>query len=520
MTFQPITFAPVVAQSPDRGPERRAEPKAGAKASRGQSVGSRASATAAGGGLGNTASIAAGQSDTFVSTTPRGAREASILLRNVAQNLVYPVERVNEVMRLPDTVQRFQRCGRVAKGPYGILTLAENGKAGTSNVETCGRTLICPRCAVQVREERRQILLSMMSTAREQEIGVYFATLTLRHYQRHSLEQSLSVIRGAMHRITGSRQYRKYAKLYGLGFVSAVEFTWSKRHGFHPHLHLAFFQGVPPVAKGDAHQWVKTGSKVGTWSPMEENGFVDWFRTTWLSIVEGSELPDADQRYAFDWRPALGTATDEGVSGELSDYLLKDQGVVKGLKLCEEVLAGRAENLNRANERPAEGMTFEMMRADLKTSSKQTERAEHSTLPMFEVLGIAFANDGKGSEARAWFEYEKATRGLRWYRVSHGLAAALGTDIEATRSDEQIIEDRQAVGVPVIEVEAKSWYAMVRAGHLPALLNTLEGTDRPVAERVEIVLNVLLGLGYLAQLAGEYSESLMKWRQQGKAPPI
>jgi hypothetical protein len=61
---------------------------------------------------------------------------------------------------------------------------------------------------------------------------------------------------------------------------------------------------------------------------------------------------------------------------------------------------------------------------------------------------------------------------------------------------------------------------MVRAGHLPALLNTLEGTDRPVAERVEIVLNVLLGLGYLAQLAGEYSESLMKWRQQGKAPPI
>jgi hypothetical protein len=139
---------------------------------------------------------------------------------------------------------------------------------------------------------------------------------------------------------------------------------------------------------------------------------------------------------------------------------------------------------------------------------------------MFEVLGIAFANDGKGSEARAWFEYEKATRGLRWYRVSHGLAAALGTDIEATRSDEQIIEDRQAVGVPVIEVEAKSWYAMVRAGHLPALLNTLEGTDRPVAERVEIVLNVLLGLGYLAQSAGEYSESLMKWRQQGKAPPI
>jgi hypothetical protein len=73
--------------------------------------------------------------------------------------------------------------------------------------------------------------------------------------------------------------------------------------------------------------------------------------------------------------------------------------------------------------------------------------------------------------------------------------------------------------MPVIEVEAKSWYAMVRAGHLPALLDALEVTDRPAAERVEIVLDVLLGLGYLAQLAGEYSEGLMKCRQQGKAPP-
>ena len=58
---------------------------------------------------------------------------------------------------------------------------------------------------------------------------------------------------------------------------------------------------------------------------------------------------------------------------------------------------------------------------------------------------------------------KRVARGLRYYRVSHGLETALGFD-EDTRTDEEIIEDRKAVGVPVIEVKAESWYKMVSAG--------------------------------------------------------
>ena len=125
----------------------------------------------------------------------------------------------------------MRRCGRVAKGPFAILTIDGDNTAGVSNVESCGRALVCAHCAKQSREERRQLLHSMIKSARSQGMGVYFATLTVRHYRRHSLEQSLSVIREAMHRITGTQRYRKYAKLYGLGFVSVVEFTWSRNTG-------------------------------------------------------------------------------------------------------------------------------------------------------------------------------------------------------------------------------------------------------------------------------------------------
>ncbi len=52
MIIPPINLVVMVARGPVRGPVRQAKPKARAKASRGQLVGTRASAAAVGGGLG------------------------------------------------------------------------------------------------------------------------------------------------------------------------------------------------------------------------------------------------------------------------------------------------------------------------------------------------------------------------------------------------------------------------------------------------------------------------------------
>jgi hypothetical protein len=526
MIHYPSATLALGARGSERGPESQAEPKAEAKAAKGHAVRAPVPAAAAGGGLGNTANIAAAQREKVSIPTLRGRRETSILLRSAAQELPYPQEDVAGRRKkngewaeayhgIAPEIQRLRRCGRVAKGPFAILTIDGDNRAGVSNVETCGRALVCAHCAKQSREERRQLLHSMIKSARSQQLGVYFATLTVRHYRRHSLEQSLSIIREAMHQITGTQRYRKYAKSHGLGFVSVVEFTWSRKHGFHPHLHMAFFQGVSPVAKGEGGKWAINGSKPETWSAAEEREFVAWFRTKWLALIGDSELPDADGRYAFDWRGAFGTESDEEVNGELDEYMLKDQGVGKGLELYEKVLTDRADKLARVREKSAVGGTYELMRADLKTSDTMAGQSLHHTLPMFEVLGIALANGGKGPEAMAWFEYEKSSRGLRYYRVSHGMEAALGL-AEDTRTDEEIVEDRKAIGVPVIEVKAESWYKMVSAGHLPAILGALEEADKPLAARVKTVLDDLADMGYTARAAGEYSRKLI---ERSKAPP-
>ena len=248
-----------------------------------------------------------------------------------------------------------------------------------------------------------------------------------------------------------------------------------------------------------------------------KNGLYLDFREKWLTIIKDSDLPDTRSHHAFDWREAFGNQSDEEVNGELDEYLLlKDQGTMAGMERLREVLVYRAEQVKKAQERDAIGGTFELMRADLKTTEMLEGVDKYHTFPLFEVLAMGIVNGANSAEAKAWREYEKETRGLRWYRVSHGLAVGLGMD-DPELSDEQIVEDREMVGAPVIEVEAKSWFAMVNAGHLPALLNALEEGDRPIAERVETVLDALLDLGYKARVAGRYSENVME--QRSKAPP-
>ena len=74
VTFQPTKITVEDSPEPVRRPERRAKPKAGAQASRDQTVGLRESARAVGGGLGNTANIAAAHAEKVSLPTRRGRR--------------------------------------------------------------------------------------------------------------------------------------------------------------------------------------------------------------------------------------------------------------------------------------------------------------------------------------------------------------------------------------------------------------------------------------------------------------
>lgn len=451
--------AVVDAQDPVRGPARRAEPKAGAKASRGQTVGIRAPANAEGGGLGITASISSlhievDQARTLGEEKRRDGRCKRMALRREIQKLPHPIEggRVSRpgVMDLP--IDRLRACGRSVVGSSATVTLSPIGRASISGVVSCGRALVCPECGAKIREERRRHLLKLIEAAQAQGYGVYFVTFTLRHYQGHSLEESLKVIREAWGKgVASGKAWQDRKKKYGLSMVSSIEITYGSK-GFHPHAHFVVIQGVPSVAR-TTDNWVRTFDvPYPRWSAAEEAEFRVWLRDRWLRVIERSGMPPAHEEYAMDWREAYGPSD----ARILSEYLGKDQGA-----------DGAAERLAAARKR-AGALSVEALRGDLKTK----KRSEHATHPVFELIAEAVVERNANSYY-AWWEHEKAVRGLRWWRVSHGLATALGV-FDDERTDEEIANGLDVRAVPLLSIAKRDWYKLATRGEIASLLSLVE----------------------------------------------
>lgn len=400
-------------------------------------------------------------------------RRADLMaLRLAAQKLPHPDEggAIGSVA-LPRTITSLRECGRKVLGPAALVTYdAATGKAGTRGIVTCGRALVCAMCGAKVREERRRHLLELVEAAQADGVGVYFVTLTLRHYRGMSLETSLAVIRSAWQKLASGKAWQSRKEKYGLGMVGVVEITDNADgNGWHPHLHLCIFQSCPPVQR-EHGKWVKVGNdRPPKWSAYEEAEFVVWLRQRWLSIIVKAGMPAALPQHAFDWREAYGPED----ARLLSAYLAKDQGAA--------VAAARM----RAGK-----LSAEMMRGDLKTKV----RSEHATRPVFELLADAASGD-----AVAWFrwwEYEAAVRGLRFWRVGHGLAASLGVS-EDTRSDEEIVADHDARGIAVIKVHQRDWWNLATRGEVPRLLTLVETSG------VVVALAWLRSVGARAERVGD-----------------
>jgi hypothetical protein len=202
------------------------------------------------------------------------------------------------------------------------------------------------------------------------------------------------------------------------------------------------------------------------WTALEEAEFISWLRQRWLAIIVKAGMPSALPEYAFDWREAHGPED----ARLLSDYLAKDQG------------AAAAAARMRAGK-----LSAEMLRGDLKTR----RRSEHATRPVFELL--VDATNGDAVAWHRWWEYEVAVRGLRFWRVSHGLAASLGI-AEDKRTDIEIAAERNARGVPVISVHQRDWWNLASNGEVSRLLTLLETSG------VAVALEWLTSVGARAQL--------------------
>jgi hypothetical protein len=390
--------------------------------------------------------------------TQKGQERRSDLmsLRLAAQKLPHPDEQgAIGSTELPRAITALRECGRGVLGPNAIVTYdASTGKAGTRGIATCGRALVCATCGAKVREERRQHLLKMIDAAQSQDVGVYFVTLTLRHFRGTNLETSLEVIRSAWQKLASGKSWQSRKEKFGLGMVGVIEITDNADgNGWHPHLHLCILQSCSRV-KRENGEWVKVGDeRPPKWNAKEEAEFAVWLRQRWLSIIVKSGMPAALPQHAFDWREAYGPED----ARLLSAYLAKDQGA--------SIAAARMHSGK---------LSAEMLRGDLKTK----RRSEHATRPVFELLADAARGDAVAWQR--WWEYEAAVRGLRFWRVSHGLATSLGV-VDDARTDEEIAADQDSRGIAVIKVNRRDWWNLATNGEVPRLLTLVETSGVAVA---------------------------------------
>ena len=149
-------------------------------------------------------------------------------------------------------------------------------RAHYSNVQRCGSVWVCPVCAGQISEGRRQELKTAMSSWREQQGAVYLLTLTNPHHHGDNLDVLLAGQKKALKYLWSDRKPKEmFASLGKVGHIIASEVTHGV-NGWHPHYHiLLFFKGHvndKALQSFIALQWQHCCKKAGLKVPSIEHG--------------------------------------------------------------------------------------------------------------------------------------------------------------------------------------------------------------------------------------------------------
>lgn len=103
--------------------------------------------------------------------------------------------------------------------------------------QMCGLRWVCPVCTAARAEMDRQDVNDGLAAGRETGLWPVMLTLTARHSRAQDPAALLGAISRAEQRMKEGKVWRRLRARTG-GYVRVLEWTWSERHGHHPHFHL------------------------------------------------------------------------------------------------------------------------------------------------------------------------------------------------------------------------------------------------------------------------------------------
>lgn len=331
----------------------------------------------------------------------------------------------------------------------------EGTRAGLGNLQACGSVWACPVCAAQIQRERAEDLRKVLVWCQNCGHTIVMLTMTVRHYQRDSLEDLVDAVTVGWAGVTtgsqwasesedrfqerltrwveaselyragvpGARAPRGYhqgktpqrrigdQERYGiLGWVRSLEVT-SGRHGWHPHLHVVMvFEGrgeqtdvnVQVAAERMHARFRSALNRAGFDSDRDNGGF---------HLLVGEQAEEA-----------------------VIEYISKDQG------------SDTAEFRDTADS---------ISREATMGAWKKGRRAGKTPFQMLALIDYdALPKESPRLEAR-WREFVDTMEGRRQMTWSTGLRELAGMAADERTDEEIAAEDRG--GQTVLTIDADAW---------------------------------------------------------------
>ena len=192
-------------------------------------------------------------------------------------------ERQTAARLVLDKEHRIKFCGRwnvsqAVKDLSVAIIKSKTGIASYRNLSKCGLGWVCPVCAMRISDKRREEM-NLAQDLHDKSGGArYLITYTMPHGIQDSLSDLYDKIREARMYMIRHRDYKTYFnKENYVGEIRALEVTYSKNNGWHPHIHSVIFmknkfQSVEKLKEKLFSLWSKACVKVGLPCPSFEHG--------------------------------------------------------------------------------------------------------------------------------------------------------------------------------------------------------------------------------------------------------
>lgn len=205
---------------------------------------------------------------TQASLTPQAfQRIHDFLLQDQSAKLL-PRERVNNCLKK-----------RIDKTKLREIKYNEDRKkAHWCNVQRCGSIWICPVCAKQVSEKRREELKLGIDRFKSRQNGaVFLLTLTFSHSMGQPLKVLLDGLKRAVKRFYEDNRVKAIQKELGVQYkIKGLEVTFGK-NGWHPHHHILLLNDsyrldFKKYVSQLSILWIKACKKAGLNAPSMQHG--------------------------------------------------------------------------------------------------------------------------------------------------------------------------------------------------------------------------------------------------------